>query len=564
MRLSPESNWGKVKIEDNFLKEENKHMKLKEIYFGSIDAKEEFSNNSKKSSFEKSFLVPDNVNLKDFETREKYFLYGMKGTGKTALLRYMSLQFSRNPYVKTSFVLFKSNFTEDDRKLFNSEAVNIINRDEFNKNSESDDFENIWIWFFLKYIVDYCEKNSFSLFTKDDNWKKLVSCVSCIGVNATKRISDFLPRIENGEVSIDAKIAKITFGFEPANQKMRFLDIIRKAEELLEALKPDTTQKLYLFIDELELEYSNQKNYSRDAKIIRDLIVVTKKLNSRFSELGIPIYCITSVRSEVLTAVESVGKEINKCIEDYGTMISWHQFSGNLKEHPLIQIIIKRLLAAENLPENDKTTSDIFNRYFPDAKIMNGIPVEKYILHNTWYRPRDIVRFLNLAKDAYPCETCFSQKVFESIRKKYSTSSWTDCMEEMKAHYDSESLKAIVSIFSGWRSSFSKADFDDRLNDLSQSDRRLSDIIDKKQVSLLLERLYHVGVIGNKYYERKWDGRSVTRIRYVFRGDENILLNQDIILHKALIPYFSASSNVARNGLFKNRNNHTTYYYTLG
>ncbi|OAV66457.1 hypothetical protein Barb6_02595 [Bacteroidales bacterium Barb6] len=42
-------------------------------------------------------------------------------------------------------------------------------------------------------------------------------------------------------------------------------------------------------------------------------------------------------------------------------------------------------------------------------------PIQEYILHQTWYRPRDIVKMLSIAQQQFPDETTFSHSVFDAM-----------------------------------------------------------------------------------------------------------------------------------------------------
>ena len=66
---------------------------LKNIYFGKTDAKNELNENTpeQRKNFKDTFLLPAQFNLSDFVEGKKYFIYGLKGTGKTAFLRYLSI-----------------------------------------------------------------------------------------------------------------------------------------------------------------------------------------------------------------------------------------------------------------------------------------------------------------------------------------------------------------------------------------------------------------------------------------------------------------------------------------
>lgn len=48
----------------------------------------------KLENFKKNFVIPPTLTIEDFESRNKYFITGLKGIGKTALLRYVDIKMS--------------------------------------------------------------------------------------------------------------------------------------------------------------------------------------------------------------------------------------------------------------------------------------------------------------------------------------------------------------------------------------------------------------------------------------------------------------------------------------
>lgn len=88
-----------------------KKLQLKDLYLGGIDAKYELITNSldERERFEKSYLIPGNVSIRFFK-RKKFYVTGLKGSGKTALMRYIGIQAEKEYCAHCKFVLFKSQF----------------------------------------------------------------------------------------------------------------------------------------------------------------------------------------------------------------------------------------------------------------------------------------------------------------------------------------------------------------------------------------------------------------------------------------------------------------------
>ena len=81
-------------------------VKIKDIYLGKPDAKDEISSPSNKLL--ESFILPPNFDVNDFFKDDYCFIKGYKGSGKTALLIYLR-NYIRQQYNEsyTSFLYFK-------------------------------------------------------------------------------------------------------------------------------------------------------------------------------------------------------------------------------------------------------------------------------------------------------------------------------------------------------------------------------------------------------------------------------------------------------------------------
>ena len=165
------------------------------------------------------------------------------------------------------------------------------------------------------------------------------------------------------------------------------------------------------------------------------------------------------------------------------------------------------------------------------------------MLNNTWYRPRDIVRWLNLAKQTFPNETYFSEQVVNGIRKDYSRFCWNEILEELNTVLSQNDLKTIEKVFSGFRAIFSRSSFEGRIHSLKYKNKEVRETLRKYDPGKLLDLLYSTGVIGNLYYEIGETQNQVRSIRFSFRGDILLLHDKDIMVHSALRPVFSIREN---------------------
>ena len=510
-----------------------KRLQLKDLFVGKTDAKNELLES--RELFEDSFLIPENINIKDFYNGGRYYITGLKGTGKTALLRYIALSMEKEN-ATTSFVLFKSDFTEEDKNTFSKAAnTTMVQKNDDTDNEES--FVSIWLWFFHRQIVKLSQQGK-SFFEDNSEWEKYSKCVLAPKLgNEDAGIMKLFPRIKRGKVEVGGDIAflqgklGLEFDLENKNNKqVDFSNIIRQTNELFKKLKP-TNNKLFVFLDELELTLGKKKQYDKDIKLIRDLIIAVNQINTLSKQHAFPLYFITAIRSEVLTSVQAAGQEINKPILDFGIALKWQQSGGNIKDHPLIKIINKKIQASERKYDFEaiSTEEEVWKSYFPARIGRQDFSAQEYILRRTWYRPRDIVRILTIAQQQCPNETSFSQKVFDTIVKEYSMQSWIELIEELRTKYTENEINGIRLLLTDIECPFTL----NSISVISDSKKELYSDVDmlmqKHKLGDILSVLYNIGIIGNT-------GQNV---RYAFRGDEGLVLESKMKVHDPLWSYLS-------------------------
>lgn len=513
-----------------------KTLQLKELFIGKTDAKNELIENriEEQNLFCNSFLVPDNINIDDFYNGKRYFITGFKGTGKTALLHYLDLNMKKNNDYTSSFILFKTDFTDDDKSTF-SKAANTAYAVNNSEENTFDEYTSIWQWFLHRQIVVNSEKHYIGFFNKDKHWERYRNCVLAPNVeNEKSGIMKLFPKVKRGSIEISADAicmnSKIGLEFDWENKdtkQVKFANIIKQANELYKKLTP-TNVKAYIYIDELELSLTKQKQYQKDIHLIRDLIISIYRLNTLSKSCRYNIHIISALRSEVLTAINSIGKEINKPIIDFGVTLKWQQSGGNIDEHPLIKMINKKIQSTELYYKIPVTSEvNIWDKYF--TKQINGHPIKEYILHRTWYRPRDIVRLLNIAQQQFPNECKFSQFVFDAINKEYSTQSWIEHTEELGALYSVEEIEGIKRVLMALKCPFTFHQIQEKCEETRKVYSPVDKLLNKHKLGDLLSHLYNIGIIGN----------TGANVRYSFRGDDGLVIENRMKIHDPLWSYLS-------------------------
>jgi hypothetical protein len=153
-------------------------------------------------------------------------------------------------------------------------------------------------------------------------------------------------------------------------------------------------------------------------------------------------------------------------------------------------------------------------------------------MFQTWYRPRDIIRLLLIAREFHPHQKVFSQEVFDSTKEDYSKMSWYELCEELKTSHSEDELESIERLLRNFNREFSYEEISECIKDLSKTDKHLNNIINKNGLNKFLDELYRVGILGNiiEYPER-------IKYKFIYTGQDALLYNQRIIVHRALWPF---------------------------
>ncbi|WP_141227116.1 P-loop ATPase, Sll1717 family [Aeromonas caviae] len=510
-------------------------LKLKDIPLGSTDAKNEVLSNTPEEirRFLASFVTPPALTIEKFYSRQKYYIVGLKGTGKTALLRYISLKLEEDEKSVSSFVLFKSEVDEDLRRDF-ARAARVQLVAENAETYDSDDFETVWRWFIYRKIAALVQDGQIKPFQDNTNLSSFIALVSSESLTKPELsgVMRLVPNIRRGTIEI-SQSPKLGLEFDwdsNGRAKVNFNDLVRKADLAFQSLEPGT-DILNLFFDELELNYGTVKQYQRDARLVRDLIVSVERMNADCKRRGYPVCLYAAVRSEVLNAVDALGKEINKPIADFGSVIQWNRPGFDATQQPLLSIIEQRINnARREVGLSVLESVEVWNEYFP--RTINDQRPQVYILHNSWYRPRDVVRLLISVQDQYPHESKFILQGMEAVRKPYSTASWVELTEELKAKYKPVEIDGIKYLFYGYKQISTFSELSLRAEQTVDEHDATKQLLDRTPLREVLKDLFRIGAIGNIDHRRE-------KMRFSFRGDDEILFDHYIFVHNALRAHLS-------------------------
>ena len=513
-------------------------LKLKDLYIGKTDGYNEFLAYGSSICRHLFFEYP-NIDIQKILDGSVYYICGDKGTGKTMLLKYIESLISDDSTTNFSeFIRFKKDVDEDQRNQLKRAALPQAPFEEIiEKEIPSDstiDCVLAWQVYLIKVIINRLRATEYGVFLRNSEWDKLCALLSSVykddpDTNALKKI---LPKVKRGSVEVSAKnIAKFDLDLEwtdDSKKSVSFISLGKKIIDLYSSLAP-CENRVYIFIDELELSLKKTKNYERDITLIRDLIFAVQYMNEISKQNGYNVFLISAIRNEVYQNVKSKGLEINKPIHDFGFQIDWRQKTENIQEHPLLKMLARRFQYSEEC-HNLLPTSDIYSSYFLSEVGRSKVPICNYILDQTWYRPRDIIRLFSIIQSVAGDKNYIDQQTFDSVKQRYSEESWAEFEEILSVKYSDREVQGIKIALTGLQVPFSVSDFGKSISGKSSFYEEV-ELLKKKNFAFILRDLYDIGVIGN-YCDFP---------RFSFKSEDGIDPLLPLTFHYPLLRYFKAS-----------------------
>lgn len=506
-------------------------MTVSDISVGSLDARYDNIN-----LFNDSYMIlPDKRIIDSLLKGEKFYIDGNKGTGKTALMLYLSnLVTEEDPDAICSTILFKTDYSPYQRfeiESFERKRIETLDiRD--TKIDTLIDFQNIWkLTIFLKIVSDN-HTNNYIFFEKDTNWNAFEDLVLRLSNTADIGIKERLSmqRTVPKQITLYRNLTEYSISAEQIDIHDATpieLSNFDKAIQILEYLfvrLSRTGTKYYIFVDELET-YCSAPCFFRDLHMIHDWIEATWSLNHQIRAAAYRnMKIVLSVRSEILAGIARhlCGDELNKKIGSYKVSVDWRNKYDAGTNSPLFRIWLRKIANAYSLPEEINNIV-IRGIWFPSMIGMDD--TVDFILKRTWNKPRDIVRFMSIAKEFSTNEYMYTERLIIQVLGEYSKKSKEEIVEEMSLVYTPDDINLIFSSLNEFKICFTFREYEKYILENFPGYSIFCDI-DK-----LLSDLYRFGIVGCK---------SVVRDETTWNhlGDPYMMGNRRLtyVIHQALRP----------------------------
>ncbi|MCW7464034.1 P-loop ATPase, Sll1717 family [Leptospira limi] len=363
--------------------------------------------------------------IKELLTTPKWMILGRKGTGKTAIYRYLqSTDFLSNKK-KLCIPLNFREYPWPTHKLYKETMEGEINA-----------YYKSWHYLItvqtLSKFINHLEKNGEKLSGELSKAKQIIQKIygsplpSLIEVIKGKLFRVQKIELPSGEID-DFSVSGGNISFEDASKSEELISSLRSNafsihnyfEKILSKYIND--YDLYVTLDQLDENWleSEIEDYS---KILVNLVTVCKSINSESITSNRKLKCILFLRTDIYETLRFNDK--NKVYQSSAIEIKWDEKSLN-------EMFFERIkkYKPSNVKIEPKLKSD---SVFEVRKVKNGATPFKHILRRSFYRPRDvIVYFNNIRKEFISSKTgLYTSKQLYAAENGFSLSMYRELIDE--------------------------------------------------------------------------------------------------------------------------------------
>lgn len=503
---------------------------LGQIDFGAPDANAEFvlaSKTNSKPLFLEAYVPPPLSNLQKFRDGECFLLLGLKGTGKTAVLRDLQSH-AKSQEKSVEFLIFRNEILEEKDLLDFDWPILVDDKKIKQTKHYLHCIKRILLSIILKLCVDQIQIDDSEIDDDSDSFfrnflEKMRSSSTARLVQAafdtiqatitSTRVDP--SKISNGKISTDA-----------SRLLKRQNDLI--LENICRQLKK-SKRKIALFVDEIHFAYRDEKTLEQDAMLVRDTILAVINLNERFINERIDCVIYAGFRSEFMDHPLIAAAEVNNALSSYGEVLSWATFPAN-SNHPMFDIASKRI---EHSLGKSFSKSKIADTYF------GSINTQSFV-EETWSKPRDIIRFFNIAKKMYPNRISLEPREFKAALRSYSSEAWLEIKTAATAFLPPKGIIQLEELLRNLGPKMFKAGFSLTMEEFSNQLEPVYREISAAHTATyskkhLIQMLFILGI----FYTRKHDSSGPGIVYAYHRGNRHPAEDGLVFLHRSVARAFS-------------------------
>lgn len=291
------------------------------------------------------------------------------------------------------------------------------------------------------------------------------------------------------------------------------------ADALLEHSREN---KVYLFFDELVVSTLKTKSDEFNIRLamIRDLVRAIAEMNDFFCKYSMDFHVITNLRPEVRNEINRQDAEISKVIDDNDVPLEWHR---NADAQSGIFTILRSKIQHGLSPALSENTVDSL---LPKTIDFGGTRTtfERFVLNQSWLRPRDMIRLLKCYAKINPDHFAISSEGVKDSLNEYSRISANDLFDEIVISFSISNPERLPRML--------RRRVYQTLDELKLD---ISRTVQVDNIDMFIDAMFYAGIILN--FDHAVDGTP--RYFASFRGEEYLDDSMPIMVHRGLWNYFN-------------------------
>ena len=434
---------------------------------------------------------------------DKYLLLGKKGTGKSLLAEYINKLSQKQPNWFCKIASYKQ---------FNFHELTHLQSGDVKPN----EYIAIWEWIILIELAQLCINDEGIDHEFKDNLKKFITG-NFFGIKLDNNKIVEITKTGKINGTFLCKLVGMSGGFSKSLkcEQGTYLDYLEDLRNVvIYALKVSKSEYTILF-DELDDKFRNEEIYK---SCIISLIKIVDRINCVFYGERIKAKIILLLRSDIFYVLND--PDLNKVEQDNSVRLDW----GNTvsSDSPLFKMIFTKI--RQSVPTiKGKSDSNLFRELFPQN--IYSYPPNQFILGRTYFRPRDLVTYLNLIIEKYPQTRYFGSNGFLELEKEYSKYLLKEVKNELFGHMSEDEISESILLIKQLK----KREFDYKeILDFYNSRKRQYKNLDLERN---LRFLFDFSIIGNKWYK---EGQNKFFYSWAYRENAYIDYDKRFVVHLGL------------------------------
>lgn len=397
--------WGAYSSEiiiNVYSKLEDSNLKVRDIYFGEIDADSEREKAPMAEYFTKNFFDLNSISDVLLPSDNTLMILGNKGTGKT--------------YIGEYFETAHKNVIYQNIKAVTIKAISNITPAQMNEKGK---YTISWEYIALTIFSIISVKRSLKGASK---FKEILEDI--YGQKANQLFSANTLRMAvicDKQILNSIKLNDAYKTYTDRNGKCTISDVIALYEDIINNLYMNDNQ--FVFLDGLDEQIRDSLS-ERLRNILLDLFDAIVNLQ----EVLTKVKFILLIRHDIFTMLTGQAN-LNKIRKARSKELTWVDTNSVVKNTPLYQFIEKRVI----------TSMVTHSKYTTDFSLKNILPsnMQKqntwdWILELTTYKPRDVVAFFNECKSmASKEQTIFTPQNLWDATRTYADYLWDEFCDNL-------------------------------------------------------------------------------------------------------------------------------------